>query len=195
MKLYKYKQVAFKDDIPEKTSDLTNDSGYINQVKTINGNSIVGTGDITISGGIGMVVSTQASDTPYGVSWKKPDASDIGYQVITGTLVASVDTKGKFYLVSDIDAASPNVYNEYITVERLNEGSGEYQYFWEHVGTTQVDLTNYYTKLETNGLLEKVDGVKNQRDTTTGYKLWVGTQLQYNAIVSKDSATIYYITE
>lgn len=43
-----YNDLTNKPAIPTKTSDLTNDSGFINQVKTINGESIVGTGDITI---------------------------------------------------------------------------------------------------------------------------------------------------
>ena len=41
-------------DIPTKTSQLTNNSGYLTEhqsLKTINGESIVGTGNITISGG------------------------------------------------------------------------------------------------------------------------------------------------
>ena len=41
--------------IPSKTSDLSNDSGFLTShqtLKTINGNSIVGAGDITIGGGI-----------------------------------------------------------------------------------------------------------------------------------------------
>ena len=40
-------------DIPTKTSELDNDSGFINQIKTINGQSLVGEGDITIEGGTG----------------------------------------------------------------------------------------------------------------------------------------------
>lgn len=39
--------------IPTKTSELENDSNFINQIKTINGQSLVGEGDITIEGGTG----------------------------------------------------------------------------------------------------------------------------------------------
>lgn len=41
-------------DVPTKTSQLTNDSGYLTEhqsIKTINGESIVGTGDLTIQAG------------------------------------------------------------------------------------------------------------------------------------------------
>lgn len=37
-----------KDSIPENVSDLTNDSGFISSVKTINGNAITGTGDVSV---------------------------------------------------------------------------------------------------------------------------------------------------
>ena len=49
--LYGY---AKSSDIPTKTSQLTNDSGYLTEhqsIKTINGESIVGTGDLTIQAG------------------------------------------------------------------------------------------------------------------------------------------------
>ena len=43
--------ILHKPTIPTKTSDLTNDSGFINQLKTINNESLIGTGNITIEGG------------------------------------------------------------------------------------------------------------------------------------------------
>lgn len=49
--LYDYAKAS---DIPTKTSQLTNDSGYLTEhqsIKTINGESIVGTGDLTIQAG------------------------------------------------------------------------------------------------------------------------------------------------
>ena len=41
--------VALTSDIPTKTSDLTNDSGFINSIKTINNQSLIGSGNITVS--------------------------------------------------------------------------------------------------------------------------------------------------
>lgn len=40
---------ATKDDVPTKLSELDNDSGYINQIKTINGVPLTGDGDIEIA--------------------------------------------------------------------------------------------------------------------------------------------------
>ena len=87
-----------------------------------------------ISGGISFIVSTDASTTPAGVTWKS------GSTTITGTLVASKDTKAKFYLVPEESAASPNAYREYVTVE--NGGN----YSWEKIGSKDIDLSNYAKK-------------------------------------------------
>jgi len=45
-----YNDLTNKPTIPSKTSDLTNDSGFISQIKTINNESLIGTGNITIEG-------------------------------------------------------------------------------------------------------------------------------------------------
>ena len=44
------KDYAIKTDIPTKLSKLDNDSGYINQIKTINGEELTGEGNIEILG-------------------------------------------------------------------------------------------------------------------------------------------------
>ena len=62
-------EYAKKSEIPTKTSQLTNNSGYLTEhqsLKTINGESIVGTGNITISGGSSItpvtVVDNESTD-------------------------------------------------------------------------------------------------------------------------------------
>lgn len=55
--------------IPSKTSDLTNDSGFLTEhqkLKTVNGNSLVGEGDIAIEGGGGVYDVTSIYDKTYG---------------------------------------------------------------------------------------------------------------------------------
>lgn len=83
-----------------------------------------------ISGGVSFIISTNASTTPQGITW-----NDSG-TVVTGTLVASGDTAGKFYLVPETTQGDHDIYAEYVTVE--NGGT----YSWEKVGTTDVDLSN-----------------------------------------------------
>lgn len=46
---------AKKNELPTKISQLENDSNFINQIKTINGQSLEGTGDIVIESGSGII--------------------------------------------------------------------------------------------------------------------------------------------
>ena len=82
------------------------------------------------AGGVSFTISTDAASTPYGVTW------DDDGTTITGTLVASSSTKGSFYLVPITTQSGKDAYAEYVTVQNGNE------YFWEKIGTTDIDLSN-----------------------------------------------------
>ena len=70
------------------------------------------------------------------------------YQVVDVLPTPSADTMGIIYLVPSAHAVSGNVKDEYITLTR-DEGSGIIYYF-EQIGETAIDLSNYYTKAQTN---------------------------------------------
>lgn len=54
------------------------------------------------------------------------------------------------YLVPKEDTETDNIYDEYIYVNNA----------WEKIGTTEIDLTNYFTKQEVNDLLnDKADAI------------------------------------
>lgn len=62
----------------------------------------------------------------------------------TGTLAASADTKGKFYLIySKTQTGSLDVFDEYVTV-------GDSTYSWEKIGDTQISLDNVVTDVTLN---------------------------------------------
>ena len=70
------------------------------------------------------------------------------YQVVDELPTPSSDTMGIIYLVPSAHAVSGNIKDEYITLTR-DEGSGIIYYF-EQIGETAIDLSNYYTKAQTN---------------------------------------------
>ena len=105
-----------------------------------------------VSQGVSFKRSTNAADTPYGVVWHD------GATEITGTLVASADTKGFFYLVPDDHAAGKDIWDEYITIE---EGTTpNITYSWERMGSTDIDLDDL-------GDLAYLDTVTLNKDTAT----------------------------
>lgn len=91
---------------------------------------------------IDVVVGWKAGTTPDPA--KIPAGVTVTYQgtTYTGTKAASESTKGQIVLVALPDGTQPNLYTEYITYKDGNT------YGWEAIGTTQVDLTDYYTKTE-----------------------------------------------
>lgn len=65
----------------------------------------------------------------------------------TGTLVASADTLGKFYLVKSSSQQDPtllDVYDEYITYAK---GTDPETYDWEKIGDTQIKLSEIITSV------------------------------------------------
>ena len=60
----------------------------------------------------------------------------------------SASTTGKLYFVPSADPKTQNVKDEYITLS-VTEG-GETTYYWECIGSTTIDLSNYYTKAQTD---------------------------------------------
>ena len=84
--------------------------------------------DASISAEIDLTkISTDASNTPLGVTWKKTETS-----TVTGTLPASYSTRSYIYLVKDYDKTS---YSAYITTE----SSGSYAWTKLESGTFDLD--------------------------------------------------------
>jgi len=87
------------------------------------------------AGSLAFVKSTAAADTPYGVTWNN------GTSDITGTLVASADTKGKIYLVPTTNGAGKDIHAEYVTI--ISGGTTQNPTFaWEKLGDTEMDFSS-----------------------------------------------------
>jgi len=61
---------------------------------------------------------------------------------------ASASTMGKLYFVPSSDPKTQNVKDEYITLAVTENNTTTYS--WELIGSTTIDLTNYYTKTQTD---------------------------------------------
>ena len=63
----------------------------------------------------------------------------------------SADTMGKLYFVPSADPKTQNVKDEYITLAVTEQGTTTYS--WECIGSTTIDLSNYYTKTQTDATI------------------------------------------
>lgn len=87
---------------------------------------------------------------------------------VVQTLPVSDISETTIYLMPNSDPEQGNYYDEYIYVNNT----------WELVGTTAVDLSAYYTKLEVDGLLaNKVDKVTGKGLSTEDYTTEEKTKL------------------
>ena len=64
---------------------------------------------------------------------------------------ASAATMGKLYFVPSADPQTSNVKDEYITLSVTENNTTTY--YWECIGSTSIDLTNYYTKAQTDSAI------------------------------------------
>lgn len=116
-------------DIPTKTSDLTNDSGFItNAVNNL------------VNYYLKSETYTQAE-----VDALISAISTMHFEVVASLPVSDIQTN-VIYLVPSSDPGTQNIYDEYINTTGTSAG-------WELIGSTQVDLSNYVTTQDLNTAL------------------------------------------
>lgn len=73
------------------------------------------------------------------------------YEAVQTLPTASASTVGKIYLVPNADPTAQNKKDEYITLTITEESTTTYE--WECIGSTDIDLTNYYTKSQADAAI------------------------------------------
>jgi len=130
--------VDFIKNKPTKLSDFSNDEGFItNAVNSL------------LNYYLKSETYTQAE-----VNALIGAISTITFELVESLPTTDIQTN-VIYLTPKNPAEPDNIYDEYINIDGTSEG-------WEKIGDTEIDLSNYYTKSETDTLLsskvDKVDG-------------------------------------
>lgn len=73
------------------------------------------------------------------------------YEVVEELPEASIDTVGVIYFVPSGDPQTSNVKDEYITLTKTEGGATVY--YWEKIGSTEIDLSNYATFDDVNAAI------------------------------------------
>lgn len=136
---------------PVKVSDLTNDSGFI--TNTVNN-----------------LTNYYLKSETY--TQAEVDALISAILTLNILVVQTLPTQDisttTIYLVPKQTPETQDIYDEYIYVNNA----------WEHIGTTEIDLSNYYTKSEINTLLaDKVDKVAGKQLSTEDFTSALKTKL------------------
>ena len=189
-----YNDLTNKPTIPTKTSELTNDSGFLTEqtLKTINGESLVGTGNITISGFSGSYndltdkpnFSTVATSGSYNDLTDKPsipsssDFVTIGTdQTITGTKTfnkqISIDTNdydvrllAKFNNLTLGTLPTSNVFVGFRSYDSLNQEFANINCSYNTQGRIS---SNFYVNNQ-NGVVGRL-GIYIDKDGSKAYTI------------------------
>ena len=115
-------------------------------------------------------IVTDVGDTPYGIKWVKDGVE------ITGTLVASAETRAKIYFVPQTTEDGHDIYAEYITVSPASS-----TYVWEKFGTTDIDLSSL-------GALAYKDSASTNYTPAGNVAVSIATNTNKTADVSKSNS-------
>lgn len=173
------------------TKEWVNDKGYLTTVeplKTINGISIIGEGNINVSGASIDAYTKAESDARYqpkgNYLTEHQPIKTINNQSLVGTgnITISGDTDlTNYYTKQEVNELIPEVpsLSGYATEQWvLNK---HYITSADTVFNNYATTANTYTKTEVNNLLTN--------------KIWCGTQSQYDALTTKENDVLYLIHE
>lgn len=107
--------------------------------------------------------------------YDKVQVDELLKAIATGSFVAvetlpqpSKECLGKIYLIPHPDPEIENLKDEYICIPNPDyvegESEAEDQYKWEIIGSTKIDLSNYYTKSDVDDILKASQADWNASD-------------------------------
>lgn len=158
-------------------------------IKTINGESVLGSGNLAIQAGDTDAVKYVAqtlTDAQKAQARANIDAAslediqDMDFVTATTLPTASASTMGHIYLIGP---DTNNNYDRYFT----QESSGSYS--WVSLGSTEIDLSTYATQEELNQLEAKVDALNNMASVTQDGMFFVDADLNIGVYI--DSSGIH----
>lgn len=123
---------AKTENIPTKVSQLTNDAGYRNATEVEN--AIIAKGYQTstqVETAITAKGYQNSSQVQKAINTAMAEITGIDFKIVTSLPTSGV--KGTIYLLSN-GGGSKNSYDEYVYINST----------WEKIGTTDIDLSNYY---------------------------------------------------
>ena len=123
---------------------------------------------------ISLVAVIDDNDVSTSTTWSSSkivsELANAGFDVQVVQELPATGEAHTLYFVPSADSKTQNIYDEYLYANNA----------WEQVGSTAVDMSDYYTKSEVD---------------TNFAKLSVLTQAQYDELATKNSSTLYIISD
>ena len=179
--------------VPTATSDLTNDSGFITGIDSSDVTTALGYTPADESD-----LSTVATTGSYNDLSDKPTIPS----AVTESTVSGWGFTKNTGTVTSVNNTTPVNGNVTLSIPQQVQAN------WNETDTTsKAYIQNKPTIPDTSTLANTslsnltstgnnlVNTALNTRDNSTRLKFWTGTKAQYDAISTKDSNTLYYITD
>ena len=148
--VFENKQVNKKDDISGDFSTDTVSYPTVKAVKTWTSNQLSGKQDTLSSG---TTIKTINNESLLGSGNITIDTGAIELiKIVTSLPTASSSTMNQLYLVAEATSQTHDAYEVYVTVRTGTSGS--YSYAWEKVDTARVDLSGYATTTGVDGQID-----------------------------------------
>ena len=173
--VFENKQVNKKDDISGDFSSDTVSYPTVKAVKTWTSNQLSGKQDTLSSG---TTIKTINNESILGSGNITIDTGAIELiEIVNALPAASSSTMNKLYLIAEATSQTHDAYEVYVTVRTGTSGS--YSYAWEKVDTARVDLSGYSLTSHTHGDITSDGKIGSTSGkpviTTTGGKLTTGS--------------------
>ena len=173
--VFENKQVNKKDDISGDFSSDTVSYPTVKAVKTWTSNQLSGKQDTLSSG---TTIKTINNESILGSGNITIDTGAIELiEIVNALPAASSSTMNKLYLIAEATSQTHDAYEVYVTVRTGTSGS--YSYAWEKVDTARVDLSGYSLTSHVHGDITSDGKIGSTSGkpiiTTTGGKLTTGS--------------------
>ena len=173
--VFENKQVNKKDDISGDFSSDTVSYPTVKAVKTWTSNQLSGKQDTLSSG---TTIKTINNESILGSGNITIDTGAIELiEIVNALPAASSQTMNKLYLIAEATSQTHDAYEVYVTVRTGT--SPNYSYAWEKVDTARVDLSGYSTTSHTHGDITSDGKIGSTSGkpiiTTTSGKLTTGS--------------------
>ena len=173
--VFENKQVNKKDDISGDFSSDTVSYPTVKAVKTWTNNQLSGKQDTLSSG---TTIKTINNESILGSGNITIDTGAIELiEIVNALPAASSSTMNKLYLIAEATSQTHDAYEVYVTVRTGTSGS--YSYAWEKVDTARVDLSGYSLTSHVHGDITSDGKIGSTSGkpiiTTTSGKLTTGS--------------------
>ena len=203
--------------VPTSNTAFTNDAGYLTEhqpIKTINGQSLIGTGDIEIGTG-GTIDLSNYYTTAQTVNLVESAVTRVEGEIPSLSGYATEQWVEDKHYITGVDLSNYATKAEIPVVPTSNTAfTNDAGYLTQHQSLSAYSTTQEVTNMINQSASGKVDTstynsytastqttINSKADSSTlnNYllknKIWCGTQAEYDSIVNKDSETLYLIHE